>query len=311
MIYLVMPCYNEEEVLADSVCQLLHLLPNLPCDTCILLVDDGSTDGTWPLICDLSEQNGAVSGLRLAHNVGQQTAIWAGMESCVEVADAVICIDADLQDDISVISRMMQDYLDGADVVYGVRRERLSDSRMKRWTALLFYRLMARLGCNTVYNHSEFRLLSRRAALALLSYPERNLFLRGMVPLLGFHTKKEYYDRQPRRAGETKYTMTKLTALAFDGITSFSVRPLHWILVAGAFFILVALGVIAWALFNRFTGRAVEGWTSLLVSLWLVAGLLLLAIGITGEYIGKIYNEVKRRPRYFVMETTDKEQKER
>ena len=303
MIYLIIPCYNEEEVLCETNRQLLELLSEISSETHIVYVDDGSQDRTWTLITQLCQENAAVHGIRLSHNVGQQTATWAGMESCIKDADALICMDADLQDDINVLPRMIQDFQDGADVVYGVRRERASDTRAKRWTALIFYRMMVWLGCDVIYNHSEFRLLSRRAAMALLSYPERNLFVRGIVPLLGFTTKMEYYDRRPRRGGKSKYSLSKLAALAFDGITSFSVRPLHWILVVGILFVLVALGVIAWALYNRFMGQAVEGWTSLLVSLWFVGGCLLIAIGLIGEYVGKTYTETKRRPRYFVMET--------
>ena len=303
MIYLVIPCYNEQDVLMDTNRRLLALLPEIPTPTSILYVDDGSTDGTWNIIMHLCQEHNAVRGLRLSHNVGQQTATWAGMEHCLKDADAVISVDADLQDDIHVIPRMVHDWQQGIDVVYGVRHHRESDSWMKRWTALLFYRVMGWLGCETIYNHSEFRLLSRRAVEALLSYPERNLFVRGLVSQLGFNVELEYYDRQPRLAGETKYSISKLAALAFDGVSSFSVRPLHWILLAGLSFIVVAVCVIGWALFNHFTGRTVMGWTSLLVSVWFVGGCLLLALGLIGEYVGKVYKETKRRPRYFVMDS--------
>ena len=305
MLYLVLPCYNEQEVLETTNRQLMGLLPCIPLDTRILYVDDGSTDNTWSIIQSLQQDNPkVVRGIRLAHNVGHQSALWAGMESCVEEAEAIITIDADLQDDIHVIPRMVQDYMEGIDVVYGVRQERKTDTFLKRWTAQGFYRVMSLMGCDTVYNHADFRLLSQRATRALLSYHERNLYLRGIVPLLGFRTKKEFYGRQARTLGVTKYPMSKMLALAFEGITSFTTRPLRWILFSGFVFIFVSLCVIAWAIYARIAGRTVEGWTSLLVSVWFVGGCLLLALGIIGEYIGKVYRETKQRPRYFVMDDT-------
>lgn len=305
MLYLVLPCYNEQEVLETTNGQLIGLLPDIPLDTRILYVDDGSTDNTWSVIQSLQQDNPkVVRGIRLAHNVGHQSALWAGMESCVEEAEAIITIDADLQDDIHVIPRMVQDYMEGIDVVYGVRQERKTDTFLKRWTAQGFYRVMSLMGCDTVYNHADFRLLSQRATRALLSYHERNLYLRGIVPLLGFETKKEFYSRQARTLGVTKYPMGKMLALAFEGITSFTTRPLRWILFSGFVFIFVSLCVIAWAIYARIAGRTVEGWTSLLVSVWFVGGCLLLALGIIGEYIGKVYRETKQRPRYFVMDDT-------
>lgn len=305
MIYLVIPCYNEQEVLENTNKQLISLMADIPLETKILYVDDGSADKTWEIIQMLQQDNPyIVRGIRLAHNVGHQSALWAGMEACVDEAEAIITIDADLQDDIRVIPRMAQDYIEGIDVVYGVRKERKTDNYLKRWTAQGFYHIMSLLGCDTVYNHADFRLLSQRATKALLSYQERNLYLRGIVPLLGFQTKKEYYIRQARTLGVTKYPMSKMLALAFEGITSFTTRPLRWILLAGFIFILISFCVILWAIYTRMIGRTVEGWTSLLVSVWFVAGCLLLALGIIGEYIGKVYRETKQRPRYFVMEDT-------
>ena len=305
MLYLVIPCYNEQEVLETTNRQLIGLLPCIPLDTRILYVDDGSTDNTWRVIQSLQQDNPkVVRGIRLAHNVGHQSALWAGMETCVEEAEAIITIDADLQDDILVIPRMVRDYMEGIDVVYGVRKERKTDTFLKRWTAHMFYRTMALLGCETIYNHAEFRLLSHRAAKALLSYHERNLYIRGIVPLLGFQTKKEYYCQKARAFGVTKYPMSKMLALAFEGITSFSTRPLHWVLLAGLMFIFISFCVIVYAIYTRMVGRTVEGWTSLLVSVWFVGGCLLLALGIIGEYIGKVYRETKQRPRYFVMDDT-------
>lgn len=305
MIYIVIPCYNEQEVLYETTRQLSAMLAATSEPTKVLYVDDGSRDTTWDIIRSLSKQYDSVEGVRLAHNVGHQQALWAGMEQALQLgAEAVVSIDADLQDDIAVIPRMISDFRAGDDVVYGVRRERTTDTRFKRWTALAFYRLMNSLGSGTVYNHADFRLLSRRALEALLSYPERNLFLRGIVPMLGFNTRIEYYDRKERFAGESKYPLTKMLNFALDGITSFSIQPLRWIHGIGLCFILVALGVMIYALTSYVLGRSLPGWTSLLMSVWLVGGVLLVAIGVTGEYIGKIYMEVKRRPRYFIQETT-------
>ena len=302
MIYIVVPCYNEEAVLKDTTEQLVALLPRLSLPARILYVDDGSRDATWDMIEAFAKAHPEVCGIRLAHNVGHQNALWAGMEHVADRADAIISIDADLQDDIEVIVRMVDDFRDGADVVYGVRRDRTTDSFFKRATALGFYKAMNSLGTGTVYNHADFRLLSHRALRALMDFPERNLFLRGMVPMLGFHTKMEYYDRLERKAGETKYPLSKMLAFAADGITSFSIKPLRSIFFCGVLFLLVAVGVIVWALIEYFDHNTIAGWTSLLISIWFVGGCLLMAMGVMGEYIGKMYQEVKRRPRYFVMD---------
>ncbi|MCD8285483.1 MAG: glycosyltransferase family 2 protein [Prevotellaceae bacterium] len=302
MIYIVIPCYNEEEVLRDSCRQLLGITQTIGEEARLLFVDDGSSDQTWAVIRSLSEAHNEVLGLRLSHNVGHQRALWAGMEAAVELADAVISIDADLQDDIEVIPRMARDFREGADIVYGVRKGRREDSWFKRQTAQGFYRMMGAMGCQTVYNHADFRLLGKRALRALLSFPERNLFLRGLVPMLGFTERTEYYDRKPREAGTSKYPLTKMLSLALDGVTSFSVRPLRLISVTGLLFVLVALGACVWALVTYIESRSVPGWASLFISLWFVGGVLLCALGVTGEYISKIYTEVKRRPHYFLRE---------
>lgn len=304
MLYLIIPCYNEQEVLFDTTDKLLACMPGIPMPSKILYVDDGSKDDTWRIIDQLCKRHVNVVGLRLSHNVGQQSATWAGMEYCVKDADALICMDADLQDDINVLARMVRDFQEGYDVVYGVRNDRASDGIFKRYPAKVFYKLMRWLGCEMVEEHSEFRLLSRRAAQALLSYPERNLFVRCMVPLLGFNATNEYYSRQPRNIGKTKYSTIKLIKLALDGITSFSVRPIRWIQLLGCLSILVSFGVIAWAMANYALGRTSQGWPSLLISLWFLSGVLLLAMGIIGEYVGKIYTETKHRPRYFIMDRT-------
>ncbi len=294
-------------MLEESTRQLLEFIDEMGKkdeELRILYADDGSRDKTWQLILSLHAAHPAVEGIRLAHNAGHQTALWAGMENVAEQAEAIISIDADLQDDIRVIPRMIEDFRAGADIVYGIRRERSTDSPFKRLTAQGFYALMHKMGCKTEYNHADFRLLSRRALQALLSYPERNLFLRGMVPMLGFNVSRQYYDRLARRAGESKYPLRKMLGLALDGITSFSMRPLRLIHAAGLVFILIALAVIIWAVVRYYQGHTIQGWTSLLVSVWFVGGCLLSAIGIIGEYIGKIYGEAKRRPRYFLMDKT-------
>lgn len=305
MLYLIIPCYNEMDVIYGTTERLIALLPEMPMKTGILYVDDGSKDGTWKAIELLSRKHECIKGIRLSHNVGQQMATWAGMEACVEDSDAMISMDADLQDDINVLPRMARHFMEGYDVVYGVRNDRSSDNALKRIPAKLFYRLMKWLGCELVEDHSEFRLLSQRAAKALLSFPERNLFVRCMVPLLGFNATRIYYSRKPRMAGETKYSLMKLTRLAVDGITSFSIRPIRWIQMVGCICILVSFAVIAWAVVNYLMGKTNQGWPSLLISLWLLCGVVLLSIGIIGEYIGKIYTETKRRPRYFIMEKTN------
>ncbi|MCD8302277.1 MAG: glycosyltransferase family 2 protein [Prevotellaceae bacterium] len=304
MIYIVIPCYNEEEVLPGTTSQLLSLLPTLGEEARLLYVDDHSGDTTWPLICSLSAAHPQVLGLRLAHNVGHQRALWAGMEAAACHADAIVSIDADLQDDIQVIPRMVKDFREGADIVYGVRRSRGSDSWFKRQSAQCFYWLMKSMGCQTVYNHADFRLMSRRALQALLAYPERNLFLRGMVPTLGFNCRTEYYDRLPRTAGTSKYPLGKMLALAVEGITSFSVGPLRLISLIGLVFVLVAVCVCIRALVIFLESGAVPGWTSVIISIWFIGGVILFALGITGEYISKIYTEVKRRPHYLEQERT-------
>ena len=312
MIYIVIPCYNEQEVLEDTTGKLAALIARMQDEQVrILYADDGSRDYTWAIICRIHAQYPFVEGIRLAHNEGHQKALWAGMEAAADRAEAIISIDADLQDDIEVIPRMVKDYREGADIVYGVRRERETDSTFKRMTALAFYRFMNTLGSHIVYNHADFRLLSRRALLALLSYPERNLFLRGMVPMLGFNEQTEYYDRLERMAGESKYPLSRMITLAMDGITSLSVKPLRWIGMAGICSILVAIGVIVWAYVQHETGHTITGWTSLLISIWFVGGLLLLAICVLGEYLGKVYQEVKRRPHYFIMESVGRDATEK
>lgn len=304
-LVIVVPCYNEEEVLAETRKRLIDVLKNLVDRKKIdrgqiLFVDDGSRDHTWQLIEQFAKETPMVGGLKLSCNRGHQFALWAGLRWAAENSDASVSIDADLQDDVNAIYDMVDAWLDGNDIVYGVRRERKTDTFFKRNTALAFYRLMTALGGKIIYNHADFRLMSRRAMQSLMQYPEDNLFLRGIVASIGYPSASVYYDRSERFAGESKYPLKKMLAFALEGITSFSVKPLRVITYLGLLFILAALGVIAYALYEHFAGHTIAGWTSLLVSMWFIGGSILLACGVTGEYIGKIYLEVKRRPKYFI-----------
>lgn len=304
-LVIVVPCYNEEAVLEETNRRLLALaekLESIEVATRILYVDDGSADATWRLISGFAEKTPAVQGLKLAHNEGHQHALWAGLEKAVKTADAVVSIDADLQDSVDAIVEMVEQHRGGCDIVFGVRRKRDTDSFFKRVSAQLFYRLMQSLGAEVVYNHADFRLMSRRAVKALLQYSERNLFIRGMVKTLGYRQGYVYYDRTERMAGESKYPLGKMLAFAWDGITSFSVRPLRLIMGVGLFCIFISFVAIVWALVTYLQHRALPGWTSMLVSVWFLGGAVLTALGVIGEYVGKIYSEVKRRPRYIVEE---------
>lgn len=306
-LYIVIPCYNEEEVLPWSLERLTALITRLrdelSVEARLLLVDDGSRDRTWQLISDAADRHPEVAGLKLAHNVGHQNALWAGLEQAVDKCDATVSIDADLQDDESAIVDMARQVLQGCDIVYGVRKERKTDTWFKRTTAQAFYRVMQTADKNMLYNHADFRMMTRRAVQALMQYPERNMFLRGIVRQLGFNEGYVYYDRTARTAGESKYPLKKMISFSIDGITSFSTAPLKFITFAGLAMTLVALVIIVYALYEHFTGRTIEGWTSILVSLWFIGGVVTTGVGITGVYIGKIYTEVKRRPRYFVDKT--------
>lgn len=312
-LVIVVPCYNEEAVLQETTRQLIMILDELLSsrkinEGCLLYVDDGSKDSTWSQIETYSEKDCRIFGLKLAHNSGHQSALWAGLEWASAHADVIVSIDADLQDDVHSIVAMVDAYIAGADIVFGVRKERKTDTFFKRHTALAFYRLMNAWGGDIVYNHADFRLMSKAAILALMQYPERNLFIRGMVPSLGFSTAKVYYDRHERFAGESKYPLKKMISFALDGITSFSVKPLRFIGFIGLLFIFISITVIIYALFAYLSDRTIAGWTSLLVSVWFIGGSILMALGIIGEYIGKIYKEVKRRPRYIVEKVVGKSQ---
>lgn len=314
-LIIVVPCYNEQEMLDYTTDELLKVIDRLRQNGKIgtgkiLYVDDGSKDATWSIIERLTRRHEAVCGLKLAHNVGHQNALWAGLEWASLNGDVSISIDADLQDDTHAIDEMVDLYNQGTDIVYGVRKDRQTDSVFKRQTALMFYRLVRNLGEEIIYNHADFRLMSRRALKALMSYPERNIFLRGMVPRIGLSTACVYYDRKERMAGESKYPFSKMFALAMDGITSFSVRPLQWIYIAGFIMVFLALVAIIYCLVVYQFSEVVWGWTSILISIWFIGGATLVSIGIIGEYVGKIYREVKRRPRYFVEKIVDGEEEQ-
>ena len=313
-LIIVVPCYNEEEVLQETTRQLSTVLSGMEQEGKItegklLYVDDGSRDATWHIIEQLSTKNPRVMGLKLAHNVGHQQALWAGLEWAANAPfDAIVSIDADLQDDVQAIVEMTERFNEGTDIVYGVRKERKTDTFFKKHTAQAFYKLMQTMGGDVVYNHADFRLMSKRALQALVAHPERNLFLRGIVRSLGYPSDFVYYDRHERFAGESKYPLSKMLNFAIDGITSFSVKPLRLITTFGILFMLVAIAIIGYALYAYLTGHTIQGWTSLLISLWFIGGAILTAIGVIGEYVGKIYKEVKRRPRYFIEKQTVKKQ---
>ena len=306
ILYIVVPCFNEQEALPMSHGRLFQLLGDMKEQNLIaegsklLYVDDGSRDDTWEIIQKLSQENNAVAGVKLSCNSGHQNALMAGLAAAVEHSDITVSIDADLQDDINVIPQMVERYMDGCDIVFGVRRERKSDTWFKRNTARVFYSLMKKLGVSTIENHADFRLMSRRAVMALLDYKERNLFIRGIVTKLGYKTDCVYYNRSARIAGESKYPLKKLVNFAIDGITSFSVKPVRLVMQVGLFFLLIALIMLIYVLCAYFMGRAVSGWPSLILSVWLVGSFILIGLGIIGEYVGKIYTEVKNRPRFNV-----------
>lgn len=301
---IVIPCYNEEEVLAWSVGKLQTLMQKLKDETGLsarmVLVDDGSADTTWQLIEGFCKEHDNVAGLKLSHNEGHQKALWAGMQECLGTCEAIVSIDADLQDDENVIIDMAKQFLEGKDIVYGVRKERTTDTWFKRSSAQAFYKIMQVFDKEIIYNHADFRLMSERAVAALMQYRERNMFLRGLVRQLGFNEGRVYYDRKKRTAGESKYPLRKMLALSIDGITSFSTEPMKFITLMGLVMTLVSVIIIVYGLYEHFNGKTIEGWTSIMVSLWFIGGVIMTGVGITGTYIGKIYVEVKQRPRYFV-----------
>ena len=301
---IVVPCYNEEEVIEISSKALREVLDGLiekkkvSKDSYILFVDDGSKDKTWSLIEQEFRAHNTVKGLKLAGNVGHQFALTAGLLTAKDYSDVTVSIDADLQDDVNVIEEMVDRFHEGFDIVYGVRNSRKTDTFFKRTTAQGFYKLMAAMGVKTVYNHADFRLMSKRAVEQLSKYHETNLFLRGLVPLIGYQTTTVGYDRKERVAGESKYPLKKMLALAFNGISSFSVKPIDLISGLGGCIVLISIIAAIYALVSYFTGHVEAGWTSLILSIWFLGGIQLISIGMIGKYIGKIYLEVKNRPRY-------------
>lgn len=308
ILSIIVPCYNEEDVLYETNKRLLAVIDTLVSDNMvhrdsfIMYVNDGSHDKTWKIITELHSLYNNVKGVCLAANSGHQNALIAGMNSVVSISDMVITIDADLQDDVNAISEMVKCYNEGNDIVYGVRSSRTTDSYFKRITAIGFYKFMGLLGVKSIFNHADYRLMSNRAVKHLLSFRERNLFLRGLVPLVGYKSTKVYYVRASRFAGESKYPFIKMMNFALDGITSFSIKPVRFIFFIGLFFIIIAFLVFLWVLYNLIGNHTVHGWASLILSIWFCSGVLLIAIGIIGEYIGKIYIEVKDRPRYNIAE---------
>lgn len=305
---IVSPCYNEEEVLETSVNRLTQLYQQLikeqkiTEDSFFLFVNDGSKDKTWDIICRLHKENKFVHGVSLAHNVGHQNAIMAGMMTAKDRADAAITIDADLQDDLKAIPQMIDNYAKGYDIIYGVKVSRTADPLMKRLSAQAFYKLQSKMGVNSIYNHADFRFMSRHALEMLSRYKEKNLYLRGIIPTIGLNTTTVEDVISERTAGASKYTLSKMLNLALDGITSFSVKPIYGIIYLGMLFILICLVIGVYVIHALVTGTAVPGWASVILSIWLIGGLNLISIGTVGVYIGKIYKEVKNRPLYNIEE---------
>ena len=303
---IVIPCYNEEAVVADTAAEVLGILGDLvqreviSADSFVLFVNDGSTDSTWQLITGLHSQDSRVKGLNLLSNVGQQNAIMAGMMTVRELVDAVVTIDADLQDDITCLEKMLGYYSEGCDIVYGVRESREVNGYFKRTTARMFYRLQRALGVKIVDNHADFRLMSRRALDELAKYKERVLYLRGIVPLLGLRSAEVSYRFCERKAGKSKYTLGKMLNLGVDGITGFSATPINYIIGTGCLFLVVSFFMMLYILWSFFVGRAVSGWTSIMLSMWFIGAMILLSIGVIGKYIANIFAEVKRRPLYHI-----------
>ena len=303
---IVIPCYNEEAVVADTAADVLGILGDLvqreviSADSFVLFVNDGSTDSTWQLITGLHSKDSRVKGLNLLGNVGQQNAIMAGMMTVRERVDAVVTIDADLQDDITCLEQMLGYYREGCDIVYGVRESREVNGYFKRTTARMFYRLQRALGVKIVDNHADFRLMSRRALDELAKYKERVLYLRGIVPLLGLRSAEVSYRFRERKAGKSKYTLGKMLNLGVDGITGFSATPLNYIIGTGCLFLVVSFFMMLYILWSFFVGRAVSGWTSIMLSMWFIGAMILLSIGVIGKYIANIFAEVKRRPLYHI-----------
>ena len=306
VLYLVIPCYNEEEVLPETSSRLLEKLGSLiklgkiSEKSRVIFVNDGSKDRTWEIIEELHQKNRIFGGINLSRNRGNQNALLAGLMTVKDYVDMVISMDADLQDDINAIDEMVDKYLSGMDVVYGVRGSRATDTVFKKFTAESFYKIMNAMGANTVFNHADYRLMSRRALDGLAQYGEVNLFLRGIVPMIGYPADVVYYNRGERFAGKSKYPFGKMLSFAVEGITSLSTKPIRMITALGFFIFIVSIGMLIYSLVRHFMGATIVGWTTLMVSVWAIGGLILLSLGVVGEYIGKIYLETKARPRFIV-----------
>lgn len=307
-LYMVIPCYNEQEVLPETSKRLKEKLSTLvkagkiDPESRIIFVNDGSKDRTWEIIRRLHEEDPVFGGVNLSRNRGHQNALLAGLMTVKDHADMAISIDADLQDDINAIDEMVEKYLNGIDIVYGVRSSRAKDTFFKKATAEGFYKLMNTMGVNTVFNHADYRLMSKRALEGLAEFREVNLFLRGIVPMIGYSTDVVYYERGERFAGESKYPLGKMLSFAIEGITSLSTKPIRMITFLGFFIFLVSIGILIYSLVRHFMGATIVGWTTLMVSVWAIGGLILLSLGVVGEYIGKIYLETKARPRFLIEE---------
>lgn len=306
ILYLVVPCYNEEEVLPETSKRLREKMQSLiekgkiAKDSKILFVNDGSKDRTWEMIEELHQKDAIYQGVKLSRNRGHQNALLGGLMTAKKYADMVISLDADLQDDIDAIDEFVEKYDKGCEIVYGVRSARKTDTFFKKFTAEGFYKLLHLMGGEVVFNHADYRLMSKRALEEMEKYQEVNLFLRGIVPMIGFQTDIVYYERHERLAGESKYPLKKMLALAIDGITSLSIKPIRLIVFLGMFIFVCSIAMLVYSLVQHFLGNTSIGWTSLIVSIWAIGGLQLLAIGVIGEYIGKIYLETKARPKYII-----------
>lgn len=315
VLYLVIPCYNEEEVLPETTKRLEKKLEGLIKKKVIsekskvMYVNDGSKDKTWELIKNINKNNPMFTGICLSRNRGHQNALVAGLLTAKEYADVVISMDADLQDDINAIDEMLEKYYDGCDIVYGVRSARKTDTFFKRVTAEGFYKFMQMMGVDVVYNHADYRLTSKKVLNNFQDYKEVNLFLRGIFPLIGYKSDKVYYERAERFAGESKYPLKKMLDFAWDGITSFSVKPLRFICTLGFVILFISIIIMIYSLVRKLTGNTIDGWTFLNISIWFIGGLQMISLGIIGEYVGKMYNETKARPRFIVAENLEEANK--
>ena len=310
-LYIVIPCYNEQEVLHETASRLQTKMETLISankispESRVMFVNDGSTDNTWPIICELHKKDSLFSGVNLSRNRGHQNALLAGLMTAKDRADMVISMDADLQDDIDAVDAMVDKYYEGCDIVYGVRSSREKDTFFKRFTAEGFYRVMNSLGAQTVFNHADYRLMSKRALEGLAQFKEVNLFLRGIVPMIGYKSDIVTYERGERFAGESEYPLKKMLAFAMEGITSLSTKPIRFITLLGFGIFLISLLMLIYFIVRWAVGATVLGWASMICSVWAIGGLILLSVGVVGEYVGKIYLETKARPRFIIQEILD------